>query len=193
MISTVVGLTAAVVAVGGYPLLSWGLLGLLVGWLWYTLSHARRRIRVDYVPDLSPRANELLSRYAHYYLYPAAGQSYASAAATTIVAAFAVAVVLAIRREWVQTAPVLVFWIVGGNLIGGFKPLLRLTEDKMAHNELIDYYHTGRGFVSNEQSEESRAGMIVMTCSECGQKLKLPRQRERLRVTCPKCENKEIV
>jgi hypothetical protein len=43
-----------------------------------------------------------------------------------------------------------------------------------------------------DSRDQSSFRFLVITCSHCGQKIRVPRERGTLRVTCPQCSNKFI-
>lgn len=180
---------AAFIAAFWSPLLAWTLVGLPAAWILLTLSHARRRIRASDVAELSPTANKLLKSHAHFYLHPFAGQEYGSTASMLTLAGAAVGVITAVRFDWKFVAAGVVFYVIMGSAARRFNPTRWLSEeDGRAHDEIVEYLRSSRTQrIPETDSPQSHNDHIVVTCSECEQRMRLPVTQQRIRATCPSC------
>lgn len=132
------GIGSLVVALW-YPLLAW--LPLMLRELYFVrLIIQLRKLEVRQLPDLSPKANELLSRHPGYYWQPDAGRRYRQAVSLAGLLGLILGIIGAFRGSWLSLG------IAVANLAGmmwlapRFDPTQYLTpEYAVAHDELVEY------------------------------------------------------
>ncbi len=94
------------------------------------------------IPELSPRANELLVKFPHFYANPFANRTISGAAGTFALAGVIVAVIGCYRGFWWGLLMGLVNLGVMTRLANAFEPtkFLRGDSEKEAHNEIMTHF-----------------------------------------------------
>ena len=95
----------------------------------------------QYIPELSPQANELFQRFGHFYTRPFAGRDFSGACSTLQFGAVAVAVVGLFKGFWWGAGIAAAFWFGVGPMAMAFNPTNFLADPvlRTAHQEIIDW------------------------------------------------------
>lgn len=134
------------------PLWGWIILALPSGFLLLTLLGLKQK-KWAYVPDLSPKANEMLRKFGHFYNMPFAGRGFSASASTIMFAGAILAIIGLFRGFWWGIAIGLANWFIVGFVSRAFNPTLFLVDDeeRFAHEEIISFI---------QQKQKERWGKI---------------------------------
>ena len=118
----------------------WLILGLPAAYFCLTLGLIRLK-RYQIFPELSDRANQLLRRYGHFYLYPFASRDFSSSASTLSFAAIPVCVVGLFKGFWIGIAITIGYYFLLAFVASRYNPMPFFTslDDKLAHEELVGF------------------------------------------------------
>lgn len=99
------------------------------------------KYRFTHVAELSPKANELLVKFGHYYKRPYAGWDASSAASAVSITAIGVALVSAFRANWFWLLAGMVGYYLMANIARQFNPsrFMLNDEERAAHREILDW------------------------------------------------------
>ena len=142
LVTTVLCLTAIVVAFWT-PVVSWCILALPLAGFFFMLFalYAERSEQLQYVPELSPKANEMLRKFSHYYSRPFGGRSVSASASAIHLSSIAVVIIGCIKGFWWGIAVCVVVWGLAGFIARQFNPVNFLLDDdeRMAHDEVASW------------------------------------------------------
>jgi hypothetical protein len=127
------------------PIWRWIVLGLPILFLLTTLWGLKQK-RWNYVPELSPKANEMLQKFGHFYCMPFAGRDFSASASTVMWAGVILAIICLFHRFWWGIAIGLASWFIMGPVARAFDPTLFLVDDseRFAHDEIISFIYRRR-------------------------------------------------
>ncbi|MGH9431518.1 MAG: hypothetical protein ACRD3T_08230 [Terriglobia bacterium] len=147
IIASALGLAAVLLAFYS-PVVSWILLALPGAYLFAVYWLLRRKELKAAIPELSPRANELLVRFPHFYMNPSANRTISGAASALAAAGVIVAVVDCFRDFWWGLLIGALYLVVTAKLATAFEPksFLRDEAEKQAHNEIMKHF-AGKGWL----------------------------------------------
>lgn len=123
-----------------WPVWGWVVLALPAVALLITLLGLKQK-KWAYISDLSPKANEMLKEFGHFYAAPAAATDCSTSARIVMVGGAAVAVIGCFRSFWwgvlFAIANGIVMWYVGR----AFNPTVSLVsdEERSVHEEIITF------------------------------------------------------
>lgn len=120
------------------PVASWCILAVPLAFFSLTLWSLRRR-PTPHVTELSTKANEMLSKFGHYYHHHFAGGDISASASTVSLSASVVAIIGCFYGFWWGIGIWVVVALVGGFLSRQFNPTNFLLDEaeRRAHEEII--------------------------------------------------------
>lgn len=123
-----------------WPVWAWAPITVADAILVYVLFGAKK-VKWDYLPELSPTANQMLQQYGHFYAMPFAGSEYSSASSVMQLAGVVVGVVGAFKAFWWGIAIAALNYLVMGGIAVAYNPthFLRDPTQKAAHDEIIAF------------------------------------------------------
>jgi hypothetical protein len=91
--------------------------------------------------ELSPRANELLQKWHHFYLKPFSGTACSASCSGLALTAVILVVIGCFYRFWIGIGLGVVFYIASSALSRFYNPAMFLTDsaDQQAHSEVIAF------------------------------------------------------
>jgi hypothetical protein len=125
-----------------YTSIQWAQIPLaIVTGLFYLLFIGMRGRRYGPVRELSPKANEMLRKFGHFYALPFAGRSLSGAASSIALGAAVVGIISAFRGFWWGLLIGIVIYLLASPLGRQFNPSGFLTDDaeRSAHDEIVKY------------------------------------------------------
>lgn len=142
MILTPLALVLAVVAVTlNFISIKWG-------WLFFTICalcliiylKVIRTKKWRRIPELSDKANEMFSKYGHFYIYQHGARDYSVACTVIQLSATLIAIANIFQKFWWGILFGVLAWIVMSFTAKGFNPTNFLTPDEEdAHQEVVQY------------------------------------------------------
>jgi hypothetical protein len=122
------------------PFWAFALLILRSLWLFYVFRSAKR-IRLASIPQLSPRANEMLKKFSHYYYSPVTANQYSGGASGVMLSSVVVTIIGCFHRFWWGILIGAVIVGAMGHLQRAFSPrnFLADQQEKDAHEEIMTY------------------------------------------------------
>ncbi len=123
-----------------WPPWGWAVLALPAVALLATLWRFKQK-KWAYISDLSPKANEMLKEFGHFYAAPAAGTDFSTSARAVMLGGAIIAVMGCFRGFWWGILFAVVCWIVMGRVARAFDPtnFLAGDEEGAAHEEIISF------------------------------------------------------
>ena len=109
--------------------------------LLYMIFFGVRGRRYGPVPELSSKANEMLTKFGHFYAMPFAGRDVSAASSGVALAAILVGIISAFRGFWWGLGVGILIYLVVAPLGRQFNPANFLTdeEERAAHDEIVNY------------------------------------------------------
>ena len=137
------GILLSLVAIGVAfysPIASWIILG-VGGCLLLLILIGAKSKKYEYQDGLSPKANEMIQKFGHYYAMPFAGSAFSGAASALVMAGWVVVIVGAFQSFWIGFALMIVNQFFCGWLSRAFNPSKFLVDDteRLAHQEIIEW------------------------------------------------------
>lgn len=119
----------------GFVITSVPVVVLLLTWLWGKAIPAP-----EYIPELSPLANDIHKRFRAYFVAPLAGRNCSGAASGIMLSLIPVTIISCFRGFWWGIAIGAVLLLIVAPFQRAFNPTNFLTEDeKTAFDELLDF------------------------------------------------------
>jgi len=114
--------------------------------LLYMVFIGVRGRRYGPVPELSPKANEMLSKFGHFYAMPFAGRDVSIASSGVALTAIVVGIISAFKGFWWGLGIGIIIYLVVAPLGRQFNPGNFLTNDaeRAAHDEIVKYISSRR-------------------------------------------------
>jgi hypothetical protein len=122
------------------PLWGWIILALPFLFSIITLLSLKQK-KWSYVPELSPKANEMIRKFGHFYNMPFAGRDFSASASTLMLAGVILAVTGLFHKFWWGIAIGAVNYFVMAFVSRAFNPSIFLVDDeeRFAHEEIISF------------------------------------------------------
>lgn len=142
---TIIFSIAAIVIAFFAPTWSWVVLAVPAVWFFFMLYAVRPR-ELNYIPELSPKANEMLRKFGHYYTRPFGARDISASASTILFASVIVVIIGFFKSFWWGIIVGIIFYIAMSFLSRQFNPANFLVDDieRAAHEELIAYIREKR-------------------------------------------------
>jgi len=122
------------------PLWGWIILALPFLFLIITLLILKQK-KWSYVPELSPKANEMIGKFGHFYNMPFAGRDFSASVSTLMFAGIILAIIGLFHKFWWGIAIGAVNYFGMAFVSRAFNPSLFLVDDeeRFAHEEIISF------------------------------------------------------
>jgi hypothetical protein len=137
IVTHIFGLVSIVVSFFS-PLWGWIILALPSLFLIITLFGLKQK-KWSYVPELSPKANQMIRKFGHFYNMPFAGTDFSASATTLMFVGIILAIIGLFHKFWWGIAISAVNWVVMAFVSRAFNPSFFLVDDeeRFAHEEII--------------------------------------------------------
>lgn len=122
------------------PIWSWSILGIPAIWLFFMFYAVRPR-ELEEISELSPKANEMLEKFGHYYSRPFGARDI-SASASTILFTSVIVAIIGLFMSFGQGIIIGIVFYAGMSFLSRqFNPANFLVDKKerAAHEEIIAY------------------------------------------------------
>ncbi len=147
MVTIFISLVSLVLSFIIHPAWAWIPIILVDLVIYIQLWAAKQKYRFNYIPDLSPEANDLLQRYGHYFAMPFASKDFSASAATSQFAGIIIAVIGLFRSFWWAIGLAAANWFVMGFVAVSLSPVSLLAKSpalQIAHDEIVEYINSQR-------------------------------------------------
>ncbi len=107
----------------------------------------KQKYRFNYIPDLSPEANELLQSYGHYFAMPFASKDLSASAATSQFAGIVIAIIGLFKSFWWAIALAAGNWFLMGFVAVSLSPVSLLAKSpalQIVHDQIVEYITSQR-------------------------------------------------
>lgn len=143
LVTSVLCLAAIIVAFWS-PVISWCILALPLAWFYFTLYATLYAVKpkgLSYVPELSAKANEMLSKFGHYYGRPFGARDISASASAITLSAIPIVVIGCFKGFWWGIAVGVVVYGLAGFIARQFNPANFLvdTSEQLAHEEIVGW------------------------------------------------------
>lgn len=125
-----------------YPLWAWIPIVLVDIVICIQMLAVKQKYRFNYIPGLSPEANDLLRRYGHYFAMPLASKDFSASSATIQFSGIAIAIIGLFRGFWWAIALAAGNWFLMGFVAVSLSPLSLLAKSpalQIVHDEVVEY------------------------------------------------------
>jgi hypothetical protein len=122
------------------PIAAWTIIGFGGGFLLLILIGAKSK-KQQYQSGLSPKANDMINKFGHYYAMPFASSAFSAAASALVMAGWVIAIIGAFKGFWIGFVLMIVNQFLCGWLSRSFNPTKFLVDEdeRLAHLEVTEW------------------------------------------------------
>lgn len=147
MVTIFIAVVSLVLSFVTHPLWAWIPIILVDLIICIQLWAVKLKYRFNYIPGLSPEANELLRRYGHYFAMPFASKDFSASAATSQFAGIVIAIIGLFKSFWWAIALAAGNWFLMGFVAVSLSPVSLLAKSpalQIRHDEIVEYITSQR-------------------------------------------------
>lgn len=146
-ITIIIALVSIFLSFVFHPIWGWIPIAVADLFICIELLAIKQKYKFEYIPDLSPEANELLQSYGHYFAMPLASKDFSASAATSQFAGIAIAIIDVFKTFWWGIAFAAGNWFLMGFIAISFSPVSLLANSptlQVIHEEVVEYINSNR-------------------------------------------------